>query len=67
MTFACSMMFFDEVNSRYITSCGTIESLKNSQNFYLCVFISLKDVAKYINQLKRDDENLRSVQDVQER
>lgn len=28
---------------------------------------SLKDVAKYINQLKRDDENLRSVQDVQER
>ena len=27
----------------------------------------LKDVAKFINQLKRDDENLRSVQDVQER
>ena len=30
-------------------------------------FVILKDVAKFINQLKRDDENLRSVQDVQER
>ena len=30
-------------------------------------FVYLKDVAKFINQLKRDDENLRSVQDVQER
>lgn len=27
---------------------------------------AVQDVAKYINQLKRDDENLRSVQDVQE-
>ncbi|XP_068689749.1 proto-oncogene vav-like isoform X2 [Montipora foliosa] len=27
---------------------------------------TVQDVAKYINQLKRDDENLRSVQDVQE-
>ena len=31
------------------------------------LFGCLKDVAKFINQLKRDDENLRSVQDVQER
>ena len=33
----------------------------------LTFFVYLKDVAKFINQLKRDDENLRSVQDVQER
>ena len=33
----------------------------------LTFLVYLKDVAKFINQLKRDDENLRSVQDVQER
>ena len=35
--------------------------------FNCCLIISVKDVARFINQLKRDDENLRSVQDVQER
>ena len=34
--------------------------------FNCSLIISVKDVARFINQLKRDDENLRSVQDVQE-
>ena len=41
-----------------------LQVLFNDSNL---LFGYLKDVAKFINQLKRDDENLRSVQDVQER
>ena len=55
-TFCCKKKLFIKKNVNVISVKYMIESLS-----------SLKDVAKYINQLKRDDENLRSVQDVQER
>ena len=59
-TFCCENKLFIKKNADLIYNIISVKYMIESLS-------SLKDVAKYINQLKRDDENLRSVQDVQER